>query len=286
VQLSAVQVAASALASVSAAVVASLFGVTGTVVGAGLVAVISTTGSAIYSSSMKRTREQLRRAREQLAVARSAEARAGRTSARGGSTAVLDQPAGGRTRRGRTIDLTDGADTAAQARSAPEADEKGQSWWRRGWLTIGSRKGLKWPALLGAAVLVFAIAIGVITAVEAITQKPIAALTGHSSSSSTTVGSLTGGSKASATPTPAPTNTGSGSDANENSPAPQVSTTPSSGSTGTTGKGETSTSSAQPSASAAPSSAAPKPSSGSGTTGGTGSGSGSGSGQDIQVPIP
>src|SRR3712207_5432411 len=80
-QLSAVQVAASALASVSAAVVASLFGVAGTIIGAGLVAIISTTGSAIYSASMKRTSSQLRRAREQLATARAAEGRPGRRAA-------------------------------------------------------------------------------------------------------------------------------------------------------------------------------------------------------------
>src|ERR1700712_4527148 len=145
VQLSAVQVTASALASVSAAVVASLFGVAGTVVGAGLVAIISTTGSAIYSASMKRTSNQLRRAREQLLTARA------------GATGPLQRGTGGRQRHTRTIDLTDGADTAAQAGA-----EQKKSWWRRGRLTIGSRKGLKWPALLGAAVLVFAIAIGAI----------------------------------------------------------------------------------------------------------------------------
>src|SRR4051794_39877245 len=286
VQLSAVQVAASALASVSAAVVASLFGVAGTVVGAGLVAVLSTTGSAIYSASMKRTSNQLRRAREQLLTARAHEGRAGRGTARSGSTAVLQQqPAGRGQRRDRTIDLTDGADTAAQLRTEENPEEKQQSWWRRGWLTIGSRKGLKWPALIGAALLVFAIAIGVITAIEAITQKPISSLTGHSTSSSTTVGSLTGNSNASSTPTPNPTDTGSGSDADNNSPKPQVSVTPTSGTSGSSGSGGSSTSSAQPSASAAPSSAAPQPSSGTGDTG-TGSGSGSGSSQDIQVPVP
>ena len=89
VQLSAVQVAASTLASLSAAVVASLFGVTGTIIGAGLVAVISTTGSAIYSASMKRTTNQLRRAREQLATVRSSDGRTSRQGASSGSTAGL-----------------------------------------------------------------------------------------------------------------------------------------------------------------------------------------------------
>src|SRR5689334_14613057 len=103
VQLSAVQVAASALASVSAAVIASLFGVAGTVIGAGVVAVVSTTGSAIYSASMKRTSNQLRRAREQMLTARA--------GGRGASTGVLHQTRAGTRGQNRTIDLTDGADT-------------------------------------------------------------------------------------------------------------------------------------------------------------------------------
>src|SRR3954471_5581863 len=119
VQLSAVQVAASALASVSAAVVASLFGVAGTVIGAGLVAVVSTTGSAIYSASMKRTSHQLRRAREQLATVRSTE---GRASRQGASTAVLQQTRAGGRGRDRTIDLTDGADTRRQAQQATRGE--------------------------------------------------------------------------------------------------------------------------------------------------------------------
>src|SRR4051794_21024983 len=139
VQLSAVQVAASALASVSAAVVASLFGVAGTVIGAGLVAVISTTGSAIYSASMKRTSSQLRRAREQLATVRATDGRASRQGA-SSSTAVLQQTRAGGRGRNRTIDLTDGAATRRQAQlatggkddtNAADGDQP-KSWWRRG----------------------------------------------------------------------------------------------------------------------------------------------------------
>src|SRR6195952_1889409 len=137
VQLSAVQVAASTLASLSAAVVASLFGVTGTVVGAGLVAVLSTTGSALYSASMKRTSDQLRRAREQLLTAR--------PQSRSGSTAVLDQtPTRSRSRARsqpreqdeRTIDLTDGADTKTQAQDTASTGQPSRSRWHRGWLTV------------------------------------------------------------------------------------------------------------------------------------------------------
>src|SRR3954452_11591956 len=65
-QLSATQVAAGALASVSSAVVASFFGLAGTLIGAGLASVISTVSAALYSSSLRKTNEKLRRARGQL----------------------------------------------------------------------------------------------------------------------------------------------------------------------------------------------------------------------------
>jgi hypothetical protein len=274
VQLSAVQVAASALASVSAAVVASLFGVAGTVVGAGLVAIISTTGSALYSSSMKRTTSQLRRARENLLTARAGESggttRPGRTTS---STAVLDRPGPRDRDRGRPDrDRADG--------DAVDSDA-GPSRWRRGWLTVGSRRGLKWPALLGAAALVFVLAIVAITAFEALTNKPISSLTGHSGSSSTTIGSLTG-SKSTPTPTPTPTSSGSGAGAGTATPTPTArqSAQPS----GAVATPSAHASAAAPSPSAAASSAAPAPSSGSGS--GTSKGSGTGTGGNVTVPVP
>lgn len=295
VQLSAVQVAASTLASLSAAVVASLFGVTGTVIGAGIVAVISTTGSAIYSASMKRTSNQLRRAREQLLTARSADGRPARGGASSGDTAVLQQTrAGGRgsdVNRDRTIDLTDGADTRRQALAVAESDtEQPASWWRRGWLTIGSRRGLKWPALVGAVALVFALTIGAITAFEAIAQKPISSLAGHSSSASTTVGSLGGGS-GKATPTPTPTATSSSDGSGATTPTPSAAPNDSGDSQGRSERSAApSTPRPRPSASVQPSSAAPQnqdsgdSGSGSSSGGGTGSG-GTGSGGSEGSPI-
>ncbi|MDQ1673266.1 MAG: hypothetical protein QOC98_1828 [Frankiaceae bacterium] len=279
VQLSAVQVAASALASVSAAVVASLFGVAGTVVGAGLVAIISTTGSALYSSSMKRTTSQLRRARENLLTARAGESggttRPGRTTS---STAVLDRP-GPRDRGRPDRDRANGD----RADGDVAGSDAGPSRWRRGWLTVGSRRGLKWPALLGAAALVFVLAIVAITAFEALTNKPISSLTGHSGSSSTTIGSLTG-SKSTPTPTPTPTSSGSPAGAGTATPTPtsRQSAQPS----GAVATPSARASAAAPSPSAAASSAAPAPSSGSGSGSGSSSGSGTGTGGNVTVPVP
>jgi hypothetical protein len=65
-QLSVLQVAAGALAAVSAAVAASFFGVAGTVIGAAVASVVSTVGAAVYTASMRRTHAGLRRAGSRL----------------------------------------------------------------------------------------------------------------------------------------------------------------------------------------------------------------------------
>ncbi|HEX2075719.1 MAG TPA: hypothetical protein VHF92_18220 [Geodermatophilus sp.] len=64
--LSAVQIAAGALAAVSAAVVASFFGVAGTLIGAALASVISTVSATLYGESLRRTNERLRQVRSRL----------------------------------------------------------------------------------------------------------------------------------------------------------------------------------------------------------------------------
>jgi hypothetical protein len=56
------EVAASALAAVSAAVAASFLGVAGTVVGAALVSGLSTAGAALYEHALRRTHDRLRAA--------------------------------------------------------------------------------------------------------------------------------------------------------------------------------------------------------------------------------
>src|SRR5688572_4856319 len=67
-QLSALQVAAGALAAVSAAVAASFFGVAGTLIGAAVASVVSTVGAAVYTESMRRTHAGLRRAGGRLVL--------------------------------------------------------------------------------------------------------------------------------------------------------------------------------------------------------------------------
>src|SRR5215210_3918097 len=58
--LSVVQVLAGALASVSAAVVASTFGLAGTLIGAAVTSVVATVAGALYTRSLERARARIR----------------------------------------------------------------------------------------------------------------------------------------------------------------------------------------------------------------------------------
>src|ERR1700716_3764231 len=58
------QVAAAALAAVTAALLGSTLGVAGTVLGAGVASVVTTVGAELYLRSMRRTRAAAQRARE------------------------------------------------------------------------------------------------------------------------------------------------------------------------------------------------------------------------------
>jgi hypothetical protein len=59
-ELSATQLVATALAAVTATIAASYLGVSGTVIGAGVASVVSAIGNAVYSHSLRRTRDRVR----------------------------------------------------------------------------------------------------------------------------------------------------------------------------------------------------------------------------------
>jgi hypothetical protein len=63
-ELSPVQLIAGCLAAVTAAVLASFFGVAGTIIGTALGSIVGTAGTALYSHSIRRTQARLRRLRE------------------------------------------------------------------------------------------------------------------------------------------------------------------------------------------------------------------------------
>jgi hypothetical protein len=129
VDLSLPQVAGSAAAAVTAAVLASFLGVYGTVIGAAVVSVVATTGGALYQHLFRRTGEQLR----EVSVL----------------TKASPKP------RGRTA-RTPGAPDHSEYPEYNESTVHGTRWrgWRRSLLAAGT---------------VFALAMVVITGVELVT---------------------------------------------------------------------------------------------------------------------
>lgn len=157
-EVSGTQVAASVLASVSAAVVASFFGVAGTIIGAGVVSVVATIGSAAYSLGIRRTKHRLHklqalRITRPLPPVRTADGELG--------------PAVPRAKDPETAGTTEPEDAAA-------------GW--RGWLAER-----RWGVAAGVA-LVFVISLASVTLLELVGDRTL----GHESSGSarTSIGAL------------------------------------------------------------------------------------------------
>jgi hypothetical protein len=167
-KLSPVQVAASALASVSAAVVASLFGVAGTIIGAAVVSVVATVASAVYAASIRRAHVQVRQLQSgTLHAAAQARQAAGQVGAM----------------RHRRLGQLPEAEADRPVAGPGSSDPKNAA-------AAGRRRMVRWPAAVGV-VAAFAVAMGVVTLIEAITGTTLA----HSLGGSKTGGfTITGGS--------------------------------------------------------------------------------------------
>ncbi len=83
------QIAAGALAAVTAAFLGSQLNVAGTIAGAAVASIVSTIGSALYQSSIERTRESVRRVGSKAWVVKPVD---GGTAARAESEITPDQP--------------------------------------------------------------------------------------------------------------------------------------------------------------------------------------------------
>ncbi|MFI9201750.1 hypothetical protein [Streptomyces sp. NPDC053048] len=175
--LSVAQVAGSALAAVVAALLAGKLGVYGTVIGAGVVSVVATTGGTVFQHVFKRTGEQIReaatvqpeprlrrvpvdRAGRAVDRARSAEAATGELPAATDRTQLMPQA---------SLPGADPARSEAHAGAYTGAHDEtyfhGYSEEFNGGTTHGTRlRGWKRPALAAAAV--FALAMGTVTAWE------------------------------------------------------------------------------------------------------------------------
>jgi hypothetical protein len=159
--LSPAQVAGSALAAVSGALLASFAGTTGTIIGTAVGSVVATVGAALYTWSLRRTSAAVRRTAAQVRQTALLTGPLPRTVAQG--------PMRSRDGHGPEDQLADEA--------IPEEPR---------------RRSLPWGRTLLASVAVTVVALGGITTFEAITGRPISSLLGGSDSRGTSVGNLVG----------------------------------------------------------------------------------------------
>lgn len=252
IDVSATHVVASLLATTTGAVAASSLGVAGTLIGAAIVSVASTAGAAVYKHYLARSHDQLRKAAKVLAP----------YAGLGGNARHLSQqeaagesirPAGPAGLSGRGDERPPeaphepngrpnpgpawysagmawtGGDPAEMAGTAPDSARAGED----STPTAGNRRRIRSSiALAGAALAVFLLAMGGITAFELMAGKPISSVLFHHSGTGTTVGHFLGGHarrhSPPATPqptTPAPTSRATGTPSP--SLAPSQSPTPS-----------------------------------------------------------
>jgi hypothetical protein len=244
--VSGTQVAASVLASVSAAVVASFFGVAGTIMGTAVVSVVATVGSAAYGLGIHRTRARLQQV-QALRMVRPSSRPNGGGGAADADMADADVAGGvapGGVAPGGGAGQDDaGQDDAGQDDVAGVLDPSADRW--RGWLSQR-----RWSVAAGAAI-VFVISLATVTLIELIGDRP---LSGEASGSRrTSVGALFSGGD-------------DQGDGDDDSPGSSPTTEPSTGSpsttssdTGTGGRSTTTTSDPGAATSTAPNSSTTVP---------------------------
>jgi len=147
------QIAAGALAAVTAAFLGSQLNVAGTIAGAAVASVISTIGSALYQSSIERTRESVRRVGSKAWVVKPVD---------GGTASEAETAAG------TTVEAA--AETAAGATAETEVDTEDKT-----------SKIRRWPKVAAGAVLVFVLGMLAVTGVEWVRGAPLSGGSGGTS---------------------------------------------------------------------------------------------------------
>ncbi|MFI5472719.1 hypothetical protein ACIA6D_21110 [Streptomyces cacaoi] len=229
--LTAVQVVASALATVVGAVLASLLGVTGTIIGAAVVSASATTGAAVFSHAFRRTGEGIRSRVPPVGVPRSPGEE--RAEHRADARAAFGSP----------------ADASVVAAVRPFTPSEGESvtTYRGG----SVRRAIAWKKYGLATGLVFALAMVTVTAVELIMGKPVAAVVKNEPGRGTSVGGGSAGTPGPAdSRTPTPGASGGTAPQTDSSASPNASAAPDTGSGTGPSHSPSSSSSSSPRASA------------------------------------
>lgn len=183
-RLSFTQIVASGLAAVSTTVLLSLFGVAGTIIGAGLASVLTVVANFLYTRSIEKTHEQLKPVVGTI-QARTATTRVTQQSARRRDTAVLGAttatpPVPGDTTAVRTDaaaprssgPATDSATGPTTGVEPPADDAQPTPPPRNAWLRLVERHG-RARVLTASAMAVFLVVMGIVVVVELALGKPL-----------------------------------------------------------------------------------------------------------------
>ncbi|MDH6580190.1 hypothetical protein [Kitasatospora sp. MAP5-34] len=167
IDLSIAQVAASALATVVGAVFASELGVYGTIIGAAVVSVGATTGSALFQHLFKRTGEQLRSAVERTPAALANDFR--------------EVPAK------TSPDIPTQASTQTSTQASTQTSAEISAEWNES-RTLRSKRRWTWRTYTAVSALVFVLAMTPIVGFELATGQPVSATVKGESGSGTSLG--------------------------------------------------------------------------------------------------
>ena len=245
-KLNPIQIAASGVGAVLAAVIASFFGVQGTIVGVLVGSIVASTGSVLVFKSLERTHRAVRQVvadprRASLFRGRGSTAAAGSVTARrqelgpGLGAGVLPEEGGTAAGAGRVehhgsgagAGPVDGADATSGRRVPPERRLVARSGPgnRASGRPVGPaaardrtagavpghlppRRRIRWPALVVTTVLVVVAASAVVTAIELAAGETLSTLLGvHGAKGSTSIGSIVSPTPTTTRPTSSTTTT-------------------------------------------------------------------------------
>ena len=259
------QILASAAGAVIAAVIASIFGVKGTIIGVAIGSAVATLGTALVAQSIERGQQAVKqvvvRAPESSTLLR----RLGATGAAGAaaSSAEVEPTAGAGAEtvemRSTGAPLGDTQRLEISAAADAPATERLEAATTPVQPTRGRARRFSWPTIAGTAAIVFVLALMFITAVELISGKPLASIFGNAGSgttlnntppptSTTTTSSTTTSTTTTSSTSTTTTSTPSSSTTSTTAPPGSSTTTTTSlaSTTTTTGVGVTSTTAKTP----------------------------------------
>jgi hypothetical protein len=226
------QILASAGGAVLSAVIASIFGVKGTIVGVAIGSVAATVGTALLFQSIERTRTAV-----QQVVLRAPDGtrllnRLGGTNAAG----VTRSEAAGVPPSTSAGETDDAAPTESSAPAVtPPRDEVQEA-------AVATRigSGIRWPVVAGVVVAVFVFSLLFVTVVELIAGRPLADLFGHHGGG-TTVDKIFENNPAPTLPTPTTTTSTASTTTTTTTSSSSTTTSVGGSTTSSTGVGSTST---------------------------------------------